>query len=165
MWRPPGLARRFACTVYEGLILAALVLVACFPFLALTGDATAGWRRHLLQAYVLFVVGAYLVWFWTHGGQTLAMKTWQIRVVGRDGRPPSPARAALRYLGSWLWFLPALLWAGATGQHHGGAIAAALTVGVLGYAALTLLNPQRQYWHDLLAGTRLVRSRQPDKPR
>ncbi len=33
---------------------------------------------------------------------------------------------------------------------------AAVTIGVLGYAALSWLNPQRQYWHDLLCGTRLV---------
>ena len=61
----PGLARRLACAAYELLILTALVLIATFPFLALAGDSTSGLRRHLLQAYVLLVVGTYFVGFWT----------------------------------------------------------------------------------------------------
>ena len=67
----PGLARRLASALYDLLLLAAVVLVATFPFLAFVGDATSGWRRHLLQAWVLGVSGAYFVWFWTHGGRTL----------------------------------------------------------------------------------------------
>jgi len=133
MWRPPGLARRFACTVYEGLILAALVLVACFPFLALTGDATAGWRRHLLQAYVLFVVGAYLVWFWTHGGQTLAMKTWRIRLESAEGGAVTRPAAIRRYL----FALAGLALAG---------------IGFL----WAFLDRDRQFLHDRLARTRLT---------
>ena len=30
--------------------------------------------------------------------------------------------------------------------------------GVLGFAALTRLRPDRQFWHDAIAGTRLVNS-------
>ncbi len=92
--RSPGLARRLACAAYELLVIAALVLLATFPFLAFAGDSTSGWRRHLLQAYVLAMVGAYLVGFWTHGGQTLAMKTWRIRLECADGTPVGTARAA-----------------------------------------------------------------------
>ena len=54
----PALARRLASAVYEGLILAALLLIATFPFLALVGDATSGWRRAALQLWVLAVCGA-----------------------------------------------------------------------------------------------------------
>lgn len=132
-WRPPGLARRFACAVYELLILAALVLVACFPFLALTGDATAGWRRHLLQAYVLFVVGAYLVGFWTHGGQTLAMKTWRIRLESAEGGAVTRPAAIRRYL----FALAGLAFAG---------------IGFL----WAVLDRDRQFLHDRLARTRLT---------
>lgn len=96
--RTPGLARRLASATYEALILAAVLLLATFPFLAIAGDATAGWRRHLLQLYVLAVAGAYLVGFWTRGGQTLAMKTWRIRLVCADGTPVGTVRAIRRYL-------------------------------------------------------------------
>lgn len=131
--RTPGLARRFACAVYESVILAALVLVATFPFLALVGDSASGWRRHLLQAYVLAVGGAYLVWFWSRGGQTIAMKTWRIRLVSADGGPVGTRIALRRYL---------LAVAGL----------AALCVGFL----WALVDRDGQFMHDRLAGTRLV---------
>jgi uncharacterized RDD family membrane protein YckC len=134
--RAPGLGRRLACAVDESLILAALVLVATFPFLALAGDATAGWRRHLLQGYVLAVVGAYLVAFWTRGGQTLAMKTWRIRLERADGGRVGPGTALLRY---------AFAIAGL----------AALCVGFL----WAFLDRDGQFLHDRLAGTRLVDTR------
>jgi uncharacterized RDD family membrane protein YckC len=134
--RAPGLPRRLACATYECLILAALVLVATFPFLAFAGDSTTGLRRHLLQAYVLAVVGTYLVGFWTRGGQTLAMKTWRIRLVAQDGGPVSLARAVRRYL---------LALAGG----------AALGIGFL----WAFLDRDGQFLHDRLAGTRLADSR------
>jgi uncharacterized RDD family membrane protein YckC len=132
----PSLARRLACALYESLILAALVLVATFPFLAFAGDSTSGLRRHVLQAWVVIVVGAYLGWFWTRGGQTLAMKTWRIRVESADGGPVRPGQAARRYLFAW-------------------AGAAALGIGFL----WSLLDRDGQYLHDRLAGTRLVDTR------
>lgn len=131
--RSPGLARRLACATYELLLLTALVLLATFPFLAIAGDSTAGWRRHLLQAYVLVVVGAYLVWFWTRGGQTLAMKTWRIRVVSADGAPVSVPRAIARYV---------LALAGAS----------ALGIGFL----WALVDGEGLFLHDRLCGTRLA---------
>lgn len=135
----PGLARRFACATYELLILAALVFVATFPFLALAGDSTGGFRRHLLQAYVVAVVGAYLVGFWTRGGQTLAMKTWRIRLESAQGGPVGAARAVRRYLLALL----------------GGA---ALGIGFL----WALLDRDGQFLHDRLAGTRLADTRTAD---
>ena len=134
-WHSPGLARRFACAIYELLILAALVLVAGFPFLAFIGDATSGWRRHLMQAFVLAVVGAYFVWFWTHGGQTLAMKTWRIRLESLEGGPVTRPTAIRRYL-----FALAGI--------------AALGVGFL----WAFLDRDRQFLHDRLARTRLSAS-------
>ena len=139
-WRSPGLARRFACAVYELLILTALVLIAGFPFLALTGDATAGWKRHLMQAYVLVVVGSYLVWFWTHGGQTLAMKTWRIRVESQEGGPVTREAALRRYLF-------ALIGLAAAG---------------IGYL-WAFLDRDRQFLHDRLARTRLASADPPPK--
>jgi uncharacterized RDD family membrane protein YckC len=87
-----------ACAAYEFLILAALALIATFPYLALAGDSTSGLRRHLLQGFILAIFGAYFVGFWSRGGQTLAMKTWRIRLERADGSPVEPARALRRYL-------------------------------------------------------------------
>ena len=129
----PALGRRLACAVYELLLLLALVFIATFPFLAVVGDASHGWRRHALQLWVLAVWGAYFVWFWTRGGQTLPMKTWRIRVVRGDGAPLGAARALHRYL-------LAVLGLAAVG---------------LGFA-YALVDRDRQFLHDRLAGTALV---------
>lgn len=134
--RAPGLARRAACAVYEALVLAALVLIATFPFLALAGDSTSGLRRHVLQAWVIFVVGAYLAGSWSRGGQTIAMKTWRIRVESADGGPVPLARAVRRYL---------LALVGA----------ALLGIGFL----WALVDRDGQFMHDRLAGTRLADTR------
>ena len=131
--RAPALGRRLAAALYDLLMLAALVLVATFPFLAVFGDSTAGWRRHVLQGWVLVVAGAYFTWFWTHGGQTLPMKTWRFKVVRRDGCPVSAARAIHRYALAVLGFF-------------------ALGLGFL----WALVDRDRQFLHDRLAGTALV---------
>ena len=131
--RAPAIGRRLASALYDLLVLAALVLIATFPFLAVFGDSTHGWRRHALQLWVVVVAGGYFVWFWTRGGQTLPMKTWKIRVVRHDGAALAPGRAIHRYLLALLGML-------------------ALGIGFL----WALVDRDRQFLHDRLAGTALV---------
>jgi uncharacterized RDD family membrane protein YckC len=131
--RVPGIARRLASALYDLLLVVALVLIATFPFLAFLGDSTQGWRRHLLQLYVLAVTCAYFVWFWTRGGQTLPMKTWHIRLVREDGGVVNTGRSIHRF-----------------------ALAVIGTL-ALGFTFLwALLDRDRQFLHDRLAGTALV---------
>jgi uncharacterized RDD family membrane protein YckC len=100
------------------------------------------------------VFGVYFVWFW-HKGQTLAMKTWHIRVVDAAGQPISQLRALARYALSWLWFVPPL--AAMVPFKLSGAEMAVIVMGwVVFYALLSRLHPQRQFVHDALAGTRLI---------
>jgi uncharacterized RDD family membrane protein YckC len=152
----PSLRRRLACFVYEGVLLFGVVMIAGYLYSSLTQQRHALVGMHGLQAFLFVVMGIYFVWFWSTGGQTVAMKTWRIRLVTADLQPVSQARALARYLLSWLWFLPALAWAYFNGLSGGAAISGALALGVTVYAALALLQPQRQYWHDALCGTRLV---------
>jgi uncharacterized RDD family membrane protein YckC len=152
----PGLWRRMACFIYEGVLLFGVVMIAGYLFSTLTQQRHALLGRHGLQAFLFVVLGIYFVWFWSHGGQTVAMKAWHIRLVDSAGAPVSQGRALLRYLLSWLWFVPALATLYLAGLHGGGAIAGVLTAGVIVYAALALLHPQRQFWHDAVCGTRLV---------
>jgi uncharacterized RDD family membrane protein YckC len=139
--RAPGVFRRLASALYDLLLLTALLLVATFPFLALFGDSTHGWRRHLLQLYVLAIAGAYFVAFWTHGGQTLAMKTWRIRIVRADGAPLGRARAVHRFLLSVLSLF-------------------ALGAGFL----WAFFDRERQFLHDRLAGTAIVEAPASEAP-
>lgn len=153
----PGLWRRMACWVYEGILMFAVVFLAgwLFSTLGQMRDAMDA-RRPLLQAFLFIVFGIYFSWFWAHG-QTLAMKTWNIRVVDRQGRPLTQLRALGRYLLSWLWLLPPLA-ALAPFKLSGSEIAVVTFGWVAVYALLSRFHPQRQFVHDALAGTRLVSS-------
>ena len=90
----------------------------------------------------MFVVfGIYFTWFWAKG-QTLAQKTWLIRVVDTAGQPITQARALLRYLLSWVWFLPPLA------AYLLGVSAIEVLVLLFGWVAiwaiLSRFHPQRQ---------------------
>ncbi len=131
--RVPSVARRLASALYDLLLVVALVLIATFPFLAFFGDSTQGWRRHVLQGWVVVVAASYFVGFWSHGGQTLPMKTWRIRLVRDDGSKVGWARGLHRFLLALLGTLAAglgFLWA--------------------------LWDRDRQFLHDRLAGTALT---------
>lgn len=159
----PGLWRRLACFTYEGVLLFGVVMIAGYLFSTLTQQRHALTGRHGLQAFLFIVLGIYFVWFWSHGGQTVAMRAWHIRLVDRAGAPVTQQRAFVRYLLSWLWFMPALILTWLSGLTGGGAVFGVLAVGVVTYALSSRLHPDRQFLHDALAGTRLVTHR-PERP-
>lgn len=150
----PSLRRRMACWLYEGLLMFGVVFIAAYLFGTLTQTRHALDNRHALQAFLFVVFAIYFTWFWAKG-QTLAMKTWHIRLVTREGQPVTQARALLRYLLSWLWFLPPLA-AQAPFDLPAAETAVILVGWVLVWALLSRFHPQRQFWHDALAGTRLI---------
>ena len=165
MIRAPGLARRLAAFVYEGVLLFGVVMIAGLVYSAVTQHRHALEGRVGMMVFLFLVLGLYFTWFWTHGGQTVAMKAWHLRLLDADGRPVSRGRAVMRYLLSWLWFLPATAAVYLAGLHGKGAITVALLAGVLAYAALAWLRPDRQFWHDVVCGTRLVDCKPDLKPR
>lgn len=156
----PSLLRRLACLLYEGLLLCAVVFVAGLLYAVLTDqrDAMQG-RGGLLVCVLVLVPGAYLVWHWSRSGQTLPMQTWRIRLTTVDGQRVSRRRAVARYAAGWIWLLPALAVWQLAGWRSAPTLLGCLSAGVLGYALLALLHPQRQFWHDALCGTRLVDTR------
>ncbi len=157
----PSLKRRMACWLYEGMLMFGVVFVAGYLFSALSQSRHALDNRHSLQAFLFVVFGIYFTWFWAKG-QTLAMKTWNIRLTDTSGQPVSQRRALARYLLSWLWFLPPLA-ALAPFSLSAGESALLITGWVLVYALLSRFHPQQQFWHDALAGTRLVSLGTPAK--
>jgi uncharacterized RDD family membrane protein YckC len=141
--------------VYEAMLLFGVLFIAGWLFSTLLQQRHALYLRSALQEWLFFVLGAYFAWFWSHGGQTLAMKTWRIRVVQADGRPLSLWRAVFRYLLSWLWFFPGLIAAWLLGA-HGWMLVLIPAANVLVWSLTIYLDPDRQLLHDRLAGTRLV---------
>lgn len=149
-----------AAWLYEGFLLFAVALIASLVF-SVAVDMRSGMdaRRWLLQGFLLVVFAVYFSYLWTRG-QTLAMKTWHIRLQARDGGVPSQARAFVRYVASWLWFVPALASAHFSGIHSTLAFAVIVAAGMLAYALLARLRGDRQFLHDALCGTQLVDSRE-----
>lgn len=157
---PPGLARRLAAFVYEGVLLFAVLFFACFLYVVLTRqkDALFGVPGYV---FAFVVPAAYFLYFWTHTGQTLALKTWHLRVVDVQGQPLRLGRAFVRYVLSWLWLLPGLsLW---LLDIRGGKLAAGLAAWIAVYMLLARLHPQRQFPHDLIAGSRVI-TQLPPRP-
>jgi uncharacterized RDD family membrane protein YckC len=155
----PSLNRRMACWFYEGMLLFGVVFIAGYLFGTLSQTRNALDNRHALQAFVFVIFGIYFTWFWSKG-QTLAMKTWDIRLLDAAGQPVSQSRALLRYFLSWLWLLPPLA-AIALFSVSLGASFIVVAGWVAVWAILSRFHPQRQFWHDALAGTRLVSSSRP----
>lgn len=120
----------YECLLIIGVL--ALTFIVPHMIIGVIWQASApGWFEWLHLAAVL---GAYCTWFWCHGGQTLAMRTWRIRVVdATSGTLLTWPRAVLRYLLCWPsigFFGAGMMWA--------------------------LLDRDRQFLHDRLAGTRLI---------
>jgi uncharacterized RDD family membrane protein YckC len=145
-----------ACWLYEGILMFGVVFLSGYLFGTLSQTRNALDNRHPLQAFLFVVFGIYFVWFWSKG-QTLAMKTWNIRLVDQNGNAVTQLRALKRYVLSWLWFLPPLL-AVAPFNLPGGEVLVVLLGWVLVWALLSRFHPQGQFWHDAWAGTCLITS-------
>ncbi|MCM8595818.1 MAG: RDD family protein [Candidatus Accumulibacter sp.] len=119
---------------YECLLLLAVAAVlVVVPHILLGAFAHRLASPIVVRAHCFLVLLVYFVWFWSNGRRTLAMKTWRMRLLTRDGGPVRPAQALLRYLLCW----PSLLIGGA---------------GIL----WGFFDRDRQFLHDRLAGTMLV---------
>jgi len=141
--------------IYEGVLLFGVLFIAGWLFSTLLQQRNAMYLRHAMEIWLFFVLGLYFVWFWIHGGQTLPMKTWRIRVVTKDGEPLKPWRAIFRYLLFWFWFMPGL--AAASLLHaQTWMLAMYPAVNFVLWASTALFDKDRQFLHDRLAGTRLI---------
>lgn len=130
----PGFWRRLVSMFYESLLLLAVLFIAGFVFHLVFRDTGSIFFRPVFQLYLLLVAGTYFAWFWTHGGQTLPMQTWKFRVISADGNQLSLKQAIARYLFAVIgifFFGCGILWA--------------------------LFDRNRQFLHDRLAGTRIVK--------
>lgn len=143
-----------ACWLYEGMLLFGVLFVGSYAFSLLTQTQHALQNRNPQQAFLFLLLGLYFVWCWRKG-QTLAMRTWHIELVDRQGQSVGASRAALRYLLCWVWFLPPILGAW-IGQLRPAGTFGLICLWVALWALASRLHPERQFLHDALAGTRLI---------
>ncbi|HSW15424.1 MAG TPA: RDD family protein [Solimonas sp.] len=160
---PAPLWRRLIAAVYDGLLLLGIVFtIALLDFVVLNkllGLPTRGWLGPML-----FLAGlSFFGWFWTHGGQTLGMRAWRLRVRRLDGLPLRWPVAAVRYaamMAVWL-ALPialALLYVPRFSQAHPHAeLFSILTISLLVCALLfSRLDARRRAPQDWISGSEVV---------
>ena len=150
------LTRRMAAFLYEGVLLFGVLAVTALVYGVAVHQTSGIEKRTGLLAFCFVVLGVYFIGLWIRAGQTLAMKTWHLRLLTDRGQPISPRRALARYLASYVWFLPPLALAGALHLPSAGAIFGLLAAWIALYALSALLHPRRQFWHDALCDTAIV---------
>lgn len=139
--RGAGLLRRTASLCYDGLVVIALWFVATACLLPFNRGEALPPGQWLYSLYLLTITAVFFGWFWTHGGQTLGMKAWSLRVCTKDGEDLDRRRAAVRLL------------------------AATVSYGAFGIGHLwILLDRENLAWHDRLSGTRVVRIPRASSP-
>ncbi|NYT62170.1 RDD family protein [Alcaligenaceae bacterium] len=161
----PSRLRRFACMMYEGVLLFGVVFLASYLFDTLTQSRDALMLRHGRQAIVFIAAGIYFIMCWRGRGQTLPMKTWNIQLVDRNGASPSTQRLILRYI--LLWPLPlfaALLVLGASRLTGYSSTDLLIVFAPFSIFIWTWFDPEQQFLHDRLLGTRLADAKQAFRP-
>ena len=158
--RPAGILLRLAAMTYEGVLLFGVVFVVSYALLALTRWTypLGSGQRTVLQATLFLTLGLYFVYQWRKTGQTLAMKSWHVRLVDGSGGAPSVARAVLRYVGAWHLFLPGAVWV----AFFGGNVINDLVAVACSLAILLLpgaFDPRKRLLHDRLSRTYVLRER------
>ena len=74
------LLRRLAAFLYDCLLLIAIYFVVTAAIIPLnSGEAIQHWSFKIFLVFIAFI---FFDWFWRHGGQTLGMRAWRIRVEG-----------------------------------------------------------------------------------
>jgi uncharacterized RDD family membrane protein YckC len=144
-----GLGRRLAALVYDALLLFGILALATLLIMPLTrGAVRPGDAFYPYYAGYLLLIGfGFFGWFWTHGGQTLGMRAWRIRLQRYDGAAVTWIQAGIRFLVAGLWVLPM-----GYSAKLGRPVAISLATG---FATLAVILLTRS--HDLLARTVVIR--------
>ncbi len=131
-----GLFRRLFAIFYDTFLLCSALLIVSAIFTSINGGHAVV-RGTILYGFFLFsLIGIsflYFGWSWTHGGQTLGMQTWRIRLVDINGNSVSWKQALIRFIASvfsWLCLGLGFIWSNFTRK--------------------------KQSWHGLLSQTVLI---------
>ena len=149
------LARRLLAFLYDVLLLLGVLFAVSACAVAINkGEAVTHPAYYLSLILTTFV---FFGWFWTHGGQTLGMRTWKIKITSDNGDKVSWKQSAIRFVTALVALLPAmmgLIWWFDDTKLRLVAILAMLPV-MLGLLWL-LFDQERLAWHDKLSATRLI---------
>lgn len=127
-----GFLRRIGCIMYDSVVIAALWMLAALPVVLILGDSVQAGKQWF-QIYLWLIAGAYFIWFWGHGGQTLGMQAWHVKLVSAATTRSSSAHLLIRY------------------------VIATISLAVFGIGLIWAVgHPRSMTWYDLASKTRLV---------
>lgn len=146
------------CSVYEFVILFGIFVavgLVMLPMLRWSGPLV-GARLTVFQIVLFIVFGVYFTVCWQRGGQTLPMKTLDLRVQrAADGLRLPWSTAWLRYVLGWSGLLAGGAVLSIEPTAHGTAFLAFAATSVLLQAAAAF-GPSYQALHDRMIGTEVV---------
>lgn len=135
-YQPAGLLRLLGAIAYDLLLWLAVLFIATAILLPFTDGAALRSGNPLYTSYLFMVSFFFYGWFWVHGGQTLGLRAWKLRVQRADGHPISWWQALLRFLvaiPSWALLGLGFVW--------------------------ILVDKNQRSWHDLYSETVVARVR------
>ena len=129
----PGFFRRLAAQIYDFLLLIAILFFSTALLLPFTsGEAVSDQQTLIYRIYLAVVSFFFYGWFWTHGGQTLGMRAWKIKVMTLDQKNINWTQALVRFL------------------------TATVSLGFFGLGFIWIFfDKNRRSWHDHLSKTAL----------
>ncbi len=141
---------------YDALLLLGLLFVAAIPVTVMFRITYESDSYPLFVLYCLLVSAAFVGWFWTHGGQTLGLKTWHLELVGPDASAITWPLALTRFVLALLPWIPLLVAGTFKLQPETRIGQIALWLPPLLAWATALSNRNRVTWYDHFSGTRLI---------
>jgi uncharacterized RDD family membrane protein YckC len=128
-----GLLRRLAAATYDMLLVIALFVIPTLTVMALRDGKPIPPGSSLFQALLIITAGLFFIGFWVHGGQTLGMRAWRLRIENSAGYPLNLRTGLIRYL------------------------TAIPSIAIFGLGILWLLfDPDKCTLPDRIAGTRVI---------
>jgi len=97
--------------VYDSLLLMAILFVATGVAVALNQGQAVSHPLYYLS--LLAITYVFFCWFWTHGGQTLGMRTWRLQLETESGTDMTWSHAGKRFVYATISLLPfgaGLIW-------------------------------------------------------
>lgn len=154
----PSLLKRLLAALYDGILIIAISFFATALTLPFTKGNVTAENKIYMSLYLLVVIYIFYAWFWTHGGQTLGMRAWKLRLVSINGNAISWQQSFIRFitgLPAWLLFIIGLILWIKTG------IAESLTTIPYWLFAVTgfiwvLLDNRSSNWRDKMSGTQVI---------
>lgn len=102
-----SLMRRIAAMLYDGLLVAALLIMATLPFIAVRGvKPVETGENHFYQLMLILVIYVFFVAFWTRSGRTLGMQSWRLQLEKFDGGGVSIGTATIRFFAALISWAP-----------------------------------------------------------